>query len=36
MEPAIPLLGAEKLTAQLTRVRNLWDRHCRRSNYAVS
>jgi hypothetical protein len=25
MEPAIPLLGAETLTAQLARVRHIWD-----------
>ncbi len=35
MEPAVPLLGAERLTAQLTRVRRIWDTHCQRSSYAA-
>lgn len=35
MEPAVPLLGAEKLTAQLSRVRQIWDTHCQRSSYAT-
>ncbi|HEX4950762.1 MAG TPA: DUF692 family protein [Blastocatellia bacterium] len=35
MEPAIPLLGAEKLTAQIERVRSIWDTHCARRNYAI-
>ncbi|MBL8205294.1 MAG: DUF692 family protein [Blastocatellia bacterium] len=40
MEPAVPLLGAKRLTQQLARVRQIWDTHCapsqRRSAYAVS
>jgi hypothetical protein len=40
MEPAIPLLGAETLTEQIARVRQIWDTHCapskRRSAYAIS
>ena len=36
MEPAVPLLGAERLTAQLQRVRNIWDTHCQRSSHAIS
>lgn len=35
MEPALPLLGAERLTAQLARVRQIWDTHCQRSSYAA-
>lgn len=35
MEPALPLLGAERLTAQLARVRQVWDTHCQRSSYAA-
>ncbi len=35
MEPAVPLLGAERLTAQLTRVRRIWDTYCQRSSYAT-
>jgi uncharacterized protein len=34
MEPAVPLLGAARLTAQLERVRHIWD--ARRRNYAIS
>ncbi len=40
MEPAIPILGAARLTAQLERVRHIWDNscttECRRSAYAIS
>ena len=36
MEPAVPLLGAERLTAQLTRLRQIWDTYCPRRLYAVS
>lgn len=36
MEPAIPLLGAERLTAQLEHVRRIWDQSCARSAHAIS
>ena len=36
MEPAVPLLGAERLTAQLARVRQIWDTYCQRSSHAIS
>lgn len=40
MEPAIPILGAARLTAQLERVRKIWDQYCagerHRSAYAIS
>lgn len=35
MEPAVPLLGAERLTAQLARVRQVWEISCQRRAYAI-
>ncbi|MFN7927384.1 MAG: DUF692 family protein [Blastocatellia bacterium] len=35
MEPAVPLLGAARLTAQLERVRRIWDSARERRTYAI-